>query len=659
MMSFKIILVPKTAANSVFSIILLLVATVEQVCCLNFSYRSFSNDLRDKFTFIGDSNLVLETLQVTNGLPGNFSANLSGRILYKQQMSLRRKSHGLSSFHSRFVFIIAPSDLPSGGLAFVLTRDVQIPDNSYGQWLGITNSSIDGSSGNNIVAFEFDSDDNQFGVDINSIKSVNYTSLTRFGINVSSGTPITAMIDYDGAKKMVNVTLMHNRNSEIQIISMPLDLSMYLPEDVYVGFSASTGMAPQLNCILEWYFSSSDFEKDDLNRLWVAIVISVVGSVICLSSIICVCYRKIRRKRKVLEGEDVTLDIESHCSKLGPKKYQFKELKAATNNFNCRNELGRGGFGIVYMGILNGKEVAIKRITKCSKQGKHTLIAEVTTIGGLHHKNLVQLQGWCYENNEPLLVYEFMPNKSLDKFIFHDGRQSKDQGGLMILQWEMRHNIICGVAQAIDYLHNECSKRVLHRDIKTSNVLLDAEFNACLGDFGLARSFKPEEKTHHTSKQISGTPGYMAPEIFLTGRSTAETDVFAFGVLMLEVACGRKLGIQKKDEDVQSIIDWVWEFYSLGVVTNAIDPKLNGEFNRNQAECMLILGLACCHPNPNMRPSMRTSLLVLTEELNLPEVPLEKPAFVWPAKAPASFSQAKDDCFSGGIMSSSAFNSAR
>uniref|UniRef100_A0A803LM47 Protein kinase domain-containing protein n=2 Tax=Chenopodium quinoa TaxID=63459 RepID=A0A803LM47_CHEQI len=266
--------------------------------------------------------------------------------------------------------------------------------------------------------------------------------------------------------------------------------------------------------------------------------------------------------------------------------------------------------------------------------------------------------GWCYENTELLLVYEFMPNKSLDMLIFCDDPNPK-VGGSMTLNWGRRHTIICGVAQAIDYLHHECSKRVLHRDIKTSNVLLDAELNARLGDFGLARTFKLGEKTHHTSKDISGTPGYMAPEIFLTGRSTTETDVYAFGVLMLEVACGKKLDIQTKDDEFRvSIIDWVWEFHKHGILTDAIDPKLNNQYDKKQAECMLALGLACCHPNPYIRPSMRITSQVLSGEVVPPDVPLEKPAFMWPANAPSTY-RTLDHCSTGGIMSSSTDISGR
>ncbi|XP_021769901.1 probable L-type lectin-domain containing receptor kinase S.5 [Chenopodium quinoa] len=364
-MSRTLITLDSVSASSVFIILLLVTATANQGCRLNINYRSFLENVRNNFIFKGQSNMVQNILQVTNGLPGeNLSANLTGRILYENRLKLWRKSHRVSSFNTRFVLAIAPQSNPPGeGLAIILTRDPQVPENSYGQWLGITNAGKDGTPGNKIIAFEFDTrksfredvDNNHFGVNINSIKSNRTTSLTQFGVNLSSLTPITATIDYDGTKKMVNVSVSMNKrgaNSEFPILSMPLDLSRHLPEDVYVGFSASTSSDIQLNCITEWYFSSSDIEKYNATHFYVAILIPLT-SVICMGSLACCIYQKMKWKRKCTKDEDGTLDVETQCLMLGPKKNRFKELKVATRNFNSRNELGRGGFGIVYKGVLN------------------------------------------------------------------------------------------------------------------------------------------------------------------------------------------------------------------------------------------------------------------------------------------------------------------
>ncbi|KAF3640911.1 putative L-type lectin-domain containing receptor kinase S.5 [Capsicum annuum] len=218
--------------------------------------------------------------------------------------------------------------------------------------------------------------------------------------------------------------------------------------------------------------------------------------------------------------------------------------------------------------------MAVKRFFKDSRQWAKDLIAEVTTIGNLHHKNLVKLIGWLYESNELLVVYEFMPNGGLDKLIICEENGEIREG--LSLNGEIRHGIICGIAQALDYLHNGCQKRVLHRDIKASNIMLDSELNARLGDFGLARTVQVNGKTHHSTKEIAGTIGYMAPESILIGRATVETDVFAFGVLILEVACGRKPGKQY-EENIYSnrVIEYVCDMYKSGKIIDAIDVRLD------------------------------------------------------------------------------------
>lgn len=277
----------------------------------------------------------------------------------------------------------------------------------------------------------------------------------------------------------------------------------------------------------------------------------------------------------------------------------------------------------------------MKRISEDSRQGKQEFITEVATIGGLHHKNLVKLIGWCYEKRDFLLVYEFMPNGSLDKLIFN-GRSGGGDGGNP--NWEIRLNIIYGVAEALDYLHNGCEKRVLHRDVKSSNIMLDSKFDPKLGDFGLARTIRRTEETHHSTREIAGTRGYMAPEIFLTSRATAETDVYAFGVLVLEVVCGRKAANPSEmggDYD-GDITQWVWEFQERGEIVAAADGRISGEYEKEEMERVLVLGLGCCHPNPHQRPTMKNVLQVLKGEVNPPDVGREKPSFMWPPMAPSS-----------------------
>ncbi|XP_021721955.1 probable L-type lectin-domain containing receptor kinase S.5 [Chenopodium quinoa] len=638
-------------------LIILALNTLDQVGCYTSSYTTFNNSVGDDFITPNDNSVILKNaIQVTRDVSGSVF-NLSGKVLYKRPFDLWSKSGRIASFNSTFVVNIETrNDIGltgqhgGEGLAFILAKDAELPTNSEGQWLGIVNASTNGSFQSNIVAIELDTkksfaedlDDNHVGLDINSVYSKSQVSLSRLGIRISEGKDITVRINYDGVTKVMKVSVKAENQTEFsRIMSVPIDLALHLSRTVYVGFLGSTGTGSENNCVKSWFFNADDIDRT--KRLWVWIVIPVIIVVLLLCSTVGWCLYVTQRRKENQARDDDDLDMQNIETGLGPKKFRLKELKGATGNFSPKNELGRGGFGIVYKGMLDIKDVAVKRIINTS-QGKQNLIAEVTTIGSLHHKNLVELIGWCYEKNEFLLVYEYMPNGSLDQFI-----RSDDEN--MILGWEIRHNIICGVALSLDYLHHECSKRVLHRDIKSSNIMLDSEFNARLGDFGLARTFKLSEKTHHTSKDISGTPGYMAPEIFLTGRSTTETDVYAFGVVMLEVVCGRRLDILTKDDEIRvNIIDWVWEFHKHGVLTDAIDPKLKGQFDKIQAECMLALGLACCHPNPYIRPSMRITLQVFWGEVAPPDVPLEKPAFMWPANALCSYRE-NDLCFTGGIMS--------
>uniref|UniRef100_A0A5B7ASF7 Putative L-type lectin-domain containing receptor kinase S.5 n=1 Tax=Davidia involucrata TaxID=16924 RepID=A0A5B7ASF7_DAVIN len=642
-------------------------SSIIRVECLNFSYPIFPEKYKGNFSTTENSAIASDAIHVTREHYGAAPKNLSGRVWHKKPFKLHSRSKNITaSFNSTFVLNIAKETEPGGeGIAFILTKEsgyASIPDNSKGQWLGIVNASTNGSDASSIVAIEFDTkqnsylediDDNHVGVDVNSVYSMKQVSLNGHGVYLSRGIDVTASVQYDGESKNLTVFVFMTANEtrdsmKEPIISMNLDLSSHLPEDVFVGFSASTGEGTQRNCIKSWNFTSTviddddavnpkDTDDDEVNLLWVWISVSVVP-VVLLTGFFLYLYLKRKSKEKQLQDEDSKVDQQIQSSANAPQKFRLKELKQATGYFNSKNQLGKGGFGTVYKGLLDSKEVAVKRFSNDSREGKQDFIAEVTIIGSLHHKNLVKLVGWCYERNELILVYEFMPNGSLDKLIFCN----KNQYMASTLSWERRYGIICGVARALDYLHNGCEKRVLHRDIKASNIMLDSEFNARLGDFGLARTIQLSEKTHHSTKEIAGTLGYMAPESFHIGRATVETDVYAFGVLLLEVVCGRKPENQNGQNDYNNkIVDWVWELYRMVRIIDAVDIQLNGEFEEDQVECVLELGLACCHPNPYQRPSMRTALQVLTGEAAPPSIPSEKPIFMWPVVTP-SFKESLD-----------------
>jgi serine/threonine protein kinase len=635
-----------------------------QVGCYNFNFSNFTE--ADKPQLIS-KNAVFSSkaVRITEALVGGESENQSGRVFYNKQFRLWSKKKNITaSFNTTFHLGMNPKTSPGGeGMAFILAADASLPQNSDGIWLGIVNSTTNGTSTQaNIVAVEFDTrksykedlDDNHVGLDVNSINSIRHVSLTNYGINLTANgyDALKVRVQYDGKKMNVSASMITKDMTivveDVEVLSLSVQLSSYLPEVVFVGFSASTGSNhTQNHCVRSWEFNGSDISDEDLEMLWLWITVPTV--LIVLSAIAIYLYLQ-RKSREKPEDAYPRIEDQIQGSSMAPKKFQLKELRKATGNFNPKNKLGKGGFGTVYKGFLEKyKEVAVKRISKDSRQGKQEFIAEVTTIGSLHHKNLVRLIGWCYERHELLLVYEFMPNCSLDRFIF--GMEE-----LPTLSWERRHAIIYGVAQALDYLHNGCEKRVLHRDIKSSNIMLDSGFNAKLGDFGLARTIQQSEKTHHTTKVIAGTPGYMAPETFLTGRATVETDVYAFGVLVLEVVSGRKPGNHNEEQsdynnNNNNSFYWLWDLNRQGRILDAVDSRLKKEFDEEEEmlSIMLILALACCHPNPHQRPSMRTVLQVLKGEVPPPVVPTEKPAFMWPAMPP-SFKDDRENIPSGGQL---------
>ncbi|KAJ9181192.1 hypothetical protein P3X46_009346 [Hevea brasiliensis] len=616
---------------------ILIVATLlgvgPRVECLNFNFTEFDDSTRDQLILSGDSNMFSGAIQITPDVNGESIKYKSGRVLYRKPYRLWSKGYN-ASFNSTFVLNIQAQTHPGGeGLGFILTGSSVVDINAEGQWLGIVEPQMNGSSQANTVAIEFDTrksyvedlNDNHVGLDVNSVYSLVQFSLSELGVNLSSGLNISVHVQYDGELK--NLTLFVE-DMKIPVFSEIIDLSAYLPENVYLGFSGSTSDFTQLNCLRSWAFNGA--EEDDDN-LWIWIVVPILG-VALLVGVAFAVYWKRKLDREKLEDAYPSIEEAIQGSSTAPRKFKLKELGKATGNFSPKNKLGKGGFGTVYKGVMENKEVAVKKVSNKSTQGKTEFIAEVTTIGKLHHRNLVKLIGWCYEKREFLLVYEYLPNGSLDKFIFCEKSSMEES----TISWETRLSVVTGTAQALEYLHNGCEETILHRDIKSSNILLDSEFNAKLGDFGLARSIKLGDQTHHSTKELAGTPGYMAPESILTGRFTRETDVYAFGILILEVACGRKPGSQSQQDDYNSnIVHWVWDLYSKGRILSAADSRLNGDFATEDMECVLILGLACCHPNPHKRPSMKIVLQVLKGEAAPPPVPNERPVFMWPPLPPS------------------------
>lgn len=239
-------------------------------------------------------------------------------------------------------------------------------------------------------------------------------------------------------------------------------------------------------------------------------------------------------------------------------------------------------------------------------------VAEVVSIGRLRHRNIVQLLGYCRLKNELLLVYDYMPNGSLDKYLY-------GHNNMPVLSWAQRFLIIKGIASGLYYLHEEWEQVVVHRDIKASNVLLDSEMNARLGDFGLAKLYNHGSDMQTTI--IAGTLGYLAPEITRTGKASPLTDVFAFGVFLLEVTTGRKPVERDTEGGIHMLVDLISAHLDRETLPmDMVDPRLEGEYNTDEASLVLKLGLLCSHPLPDLRPSMRQVMQYLDGQLPFPEL---------------------------------------
>ncbi|TKW06180.1 hypothetical protein SEVIR_7G225500v4 [Setaria viridis] len=633
--------------------------------CLQFSYPTFDAANEADFSFSPGSGIANGALQITP-TTGEIS-HRSGRVCYARETLKLWNSErtALTSFRTEFVLNILPRNGTGEGMAFILTNNPELPTNSSGRWLGIVNSQTDGSPANRIVAVEFDTrksggddlDHNHVGLDVNSVRSVSTYPLTNLSIALSSGSDVSVSIEYDGAVLSIVAVQAYTF-----MYSWAGDLSRYLTDDITVGFAASTGKFTELNQIKSWNFTTlgddaggrrgrREARKKLILLLAYLIPLAIAGSFLAF----CVWRRLTRPGRLAYRNLEKMIDAR------GPVRFGFRELKNATANFSSDRKLGRGGFGTVYLGYLErtGMEVAVKRVMASggSSRGEQEFVAEVNSISKLSHRNLVRLIGWCHERGELLLVYEYFPMGSLDKLLYADdarGSGSPAPG----LTWERRYGIICGVAAALEYLHHGSSRRILHRDVKTSNVMLDGGYGARLGDFGLARVVQSEGATHHSTRAVAGTRGYMAPESFFTGRAGLGTDAYAFGVFVLEVVSGRRpsspvpqhhsylddnddLGGGGLDDAVPSgarggrqqdayIVDWAWRLYGEGRAWRTADAALGGASDPEGVERAVRLALACCHPDPRERPSMRAAVQVLAGGVEAPEPPLVKPAFVWP-----------------------------
>ncbi|KAI4332129.1 hypothetical protein L6164_017063 [Bauhinia variegata] len=613
------------------SIFLFLIANFQLLTSVSATEFIYNIDFNStNIQLFGNATIEASILTITNA-----SVHSIGRALYPAKIPT--KSSTPLPFSTSFIFSISPfQDLvPGHGFVFFFTPVTDIKGKTLPELLGLFNRTSNGSSNNHVFGIEFDMfldeqfndiDDNHVGVDINSLNSVASHTAGFWGgkddqkfekLDLNNGVNYQVWIDY--LDSTINVTLARAGQKKPQrpLISKLVNLSSVLLDEMYVGFSGSTGNLVQTHRILAWSFSNENYSIGDalvtsnLPSFVVPSKGSVLGSkgfivglslgsffVICCATMVYVVLHR-RKRRKTKEDEIGDFELE-----YWPHRIRYEDIYAATLGFSDQNVIGFGRKTKVYKGVLQGVEVAVKRIPYESDYEMRQFLSEISSLGRLKHRNLVPLRGWCKkETGNLILVYDYMENGSLDRKLFDCDENTT-------LRWKERMRILKDVARGILYLHEGWEMEVLHRDIKASNVLLDKDMNARLGDFGLAQMHHHNQTSNTTG--IIGTIGYIAPEFVRTGRVSSQIDVFSFGVLVLEVVCmQRQLGKYKP-----SLVGWIWGLKERGELYSAFYEQLKerDECSIDQIERIIHLGLSCTHPNPAARPTMRQVVKVLEGE---------------------------------------------
>ncbi|XP_073014159.1 cysteine-rich receptor-like protein kinase 15 [Typha latifolia] len=358
------------------------------------------------------------------------------------------------------------------------------------------------------------------------------------------------------------------------------------------------------------------------NRTTKTIVIVAIAVAVVLSFLFAICI--FLRRRKPVKS----LSVQNAPNGGNEEEFRSAEsllfdlgtIRAATNNFSEANKLGEGGFGPVYKGILqDGQEIAVKRLSTSSAQGLIELRNEVILVAKLQHKNLVRLLGFCLEEQEKLLVYEYLQNTSLDKIIFDPVKRE-------LLNWGRRYKLIEGIARGLLYLHEDSRLRIIHRDLKASNILLDGDMNPKISDFGLAKLFDVDATQGNTNR-IAGTYGYMSPEYALYGQFSAKSDVFSFGVLILEIVTGRRNTLNQDSMYSEDLLSYVWNNWRKGAALQVLDRCLAEECRPQDVLRCIHIGLLCIQEDPSERPTMASVILMLnSQSITLPSP--STPAFV-------------------------------
>ncbi|RID41428.1 hypothetical protein BRARA_J01388 [Brassica rapa] len=561
--------------------------------------------------FLDKENIYLD--KSANVLPSGLlqltsaSDHQIGHVFYKESIGLSTSKP--LSFSTHFVCAL-PGKEGGHGLTFLVSPFMDFSHAESTRFLGAFNASANGSQA---LAVELDT---IWNPEYKDTKGSNHV-----GIDVNNPVSVAVWVDYDGTILSVWIAPLEVKKPSPPLLSHPINLSEIFPNisKLYVGFSAATGNAVSGHYILWWSFSTGrgSLHGLDISKLPKApheklppkshftvqtLAIILLG---CLAFVVFAILAGVyvcRRKRYSEVSETWEKEFDAH-------RFSYKSLYKGTKGFSKDEFLGRGGFGEVYRGDLpQGREIAVKRVSHSGDEGLKQFLAEVVSMRYLKHRNLVPLFGYCRRKHELLLVSEYMPNGSLDEHLFYETKS--------VLSWSQRLVVVKGIASALWYLHTGADRVVLHRDVKASNVMLDAEFNGRLGDFGMARFH--EHGGNAATTAAVGTVGYMAPELVTMGASTG-TDVYAFGVFMLEVACGRRPVEAQLQVERRHMIKWVCECWKKDALLDATDPRLGGEFIAEEVEMVMKLGLLCSNIVPESRPTMEQVVLYLNKNLPMPD----------------------------------------
>ncbi|KAF8102375.1 hypothetical protein N665_0198s0083 [Sinapis alba] len=540
------------------------------------------------------------------------------------------------SFSTHFVCALVPvSDVSSHGMSFFVSHSTNFEGAEPSRYFGLFNAN--GSASTRVLAVELDIakaedvldiNDNHVGIDVNSAVSVVAAPASYFSdkegrmidMKLVSGDPIQVWVDYEGTTLNVSLAPLKNHKPSRPLLS---STSINLTEIVqgrrmFVGFSGSTGSGVVNQYVLGWSFSKSmaSLQKIDISKLpkaphpsnknkYKTLMLDFLLGLLAFVVLGLLFGAYMYRRNLYAEVKEDWENV------YGPLRYSYKALYKATKGFSKSEFLGKGGFGEVYKGTLSQsielREVAVKKVSHDGEEGMKQFVAEIVCMKSLKHRSLVPLLGYCRRKHELILVSEYMTNGSLDGYLFNHDKPT--------LPWWRRFAILKDISLALNYLHTEADQVVIHRDIKASNVMLDAEFNGRLGDFGMSRLY--ERGADPTTTAAVGTVGYMAPELTTLGASTV-TDVYAYGVFLLEVTCGRRpveLGVPAEQ---RFLIKWVCECWRGSSLLDAIDPRLT-EFSSEEVERVLKVGLLCANLAPDARPSMEHVVQYLNGNLAMPE----------------------------------------